>query len=162
MLNNKALEGMQAPPFKLQNQFEKWVQLGDLFKDGRALLLVFYPGDFTPVCTQQLCAYQDSFDQFEKYNLNIAGISANTPAEHLLFTNRYSFTFDLLSDPDKKIHKEYAVTSLFLLGGTSRAVFIIDTSGRIAYRYVEPTPLTHRKPGELIHVIERLKGARKL
>ena len=125
-------------------------------------MLVFYPGDFTMVCTKQLCAYQDSMSQFEKYGIKIVGISRNPPKEHLKFKAKFQFSFSLLSDPNREITKTYGVVSLIMLGGTSRAVFIVSKQGTILYRYIEPTTLTHRKPQELVDALTVLKESNKL
>lgn len=153
--------GQSAPDFKLQDQNETWVTLDDYLKHS-PLLIVFYPGDFTPVCTKQLCAYQDALNEFVKLGLMIVGISKNSPDEHQEFKKRYGFSFPLLSDPDRTITKAYGVTSLFLLGGTSRAVFVVGQDKKIKYRYVEPTTLTHRKPGELLQILGNLRSEQKL
>ncbi len=151
-----AFVGTQAPNFKLQNENSEWISLSD-FLGKNPVLLVFYPGDFTPVCTKQLCSYQDNYNEFQKHQLQVLGISANSPAEHGKFKAQYGFCFPLLSDTNKETAKNYGITSLFLLGGLSRAVFILSKSGKVLYRYVEPTPLTRRKPKELLQIIESLK-----
>jgi thioredoxin-dependent peroxiredoxin len=153
--------GDLAPDFKLQDQDETWVTLSQRTARG-PVMVVFYPGDFTPVCTKQLCAYQEMYDQFVKHGLQVLGISHNPPEEHQKFRQRYHFTFPLLTDPGRAVFKQWGVTSLFMFGGTSRAVFIVGRDGRILYRYVEPTPLSYRKPGELAGAIEKLHKAGKL
>jgi thioredoxin-dependent peroxiredoxin len=149
--------GDPAPDFKLQDQDENWVTLSGLTARG-PVMIAFYPGDFTPVCTRQLCAYQEMYDQFVKYGISVVGISHNTPEEHQKFRARYHFAFPLLSDPGKATFKQWGVTSLFMFGGASRAVFVVGRNGKVAYRYVEPTSLSYRKPGELIGAIEQLKA----
>ncbi len=149
--------GTTAPGFRLANEDNQWMTLGEFLEKG-PLMLVFYPGDFTPVCTKQLCAYQKSFEQFMELGLQIAGISKNSPSEHKKFKDQYSFRFPLLSDPNKSMTRAWGVTSLFMLGGTSRAVFIVNTKGVVVYRYVEPTVITHRSSEELLQIIRKLKA----
>lgn len=151
-----ALVGMQAPDFKLQDQNEEWVSLSEAVRS-KPLVVAFYPDDFSPVCTKQLCGYQEAYDRFVEYGLDIVGISPNPPEEHQKFKSQYRFAFNLLSDPDKSVFKRYGVTSLFMLGGTSRAVFVVGKGGKILYRYVEPTTLSHRKPGELLAILDGLR-----
>lgn len=151
-----SLLGSRAPEFKLQNERGEWVTLSSFLKQG-GLMLVFYPGDFTPVCTRQLCAYQDLYAEFGRFGVQIVGISANSPEEHVQFRERYQFAFPLLSDPGKEVFRLYGITSLFLLGGTSRAVLLISQDGTIRYRYVEPTAITYRKGDELLKMIEELR-----
>lgn len=150
-------QGSEAPNFKLQDENGQWVTLESIASRG-PLLLVFYPGDFRMICTRQLCAYQDSMSQFQRYGMQVVAISANKPAEHKRFRDEYSFDFPLLSDPSREVCKAYGVVSLFLLSGISRAVFMLDRHRRVIYRYIEPTPLTKRDPGELLTIMEGLKA----
>jgi peroxiredoxin Q/BCP len=156
-----AFVGTDAPAFRLQDENGNWRELRELHKGG-TLMLVFYPGDFTIVCTKQLCAYQESFSAFEKLGVQIAGISPNAPASHQEFKQRFGFSFPLLSDPDKEVTKRYGITSLFMFGGTSRANIVVNRDGKIVYRHVEPTTLTHRKPAELIASLAQLKHKKAL
>lgn len=153
----QAQVGHIAPEFKLQNEKEEWVNLSELVAKG-PVMLAFYPGDFTPVCTRQLCTYQEAYDRFVHYGVQVVGISGNTPEEHQRFKQKYGFAFPLLTDPGKTVTKRYGVTSILLLGGASRAVFILAKGGRVLYRYVEPLPLTHRKPKELLQILDELKS----
>ncbi|MBL7714102.1 MAG: peroxiredoxin [Bdellovibrionales bacterium] len=156
-----AFVGNMAPLFTLENDDGKKVSLIDVMLQGPSML-VFYPGDFTPVCTKQLCSYQNAMERFKALGVQVIGISQNTPAQHKAFRQKYGFEFPLLTDPKRELTKVYGVTSLFMLGGTSRAVFIISKSGRILYRYVEATRLSHRNPDELMEAIIQLKNSGKL
>ena len=154
------LLGHAAPDFELKDD------QGDVFKLSQALqqsavMLVFYPGDFKPVCTRQLCSYQDAYDRFRKYGVTPVGISFNSGGEHQKFKDAYGISYPLLSDPDKKVFREYQVTSLFMLGGSTRAVFVVSKQGRVLYRHVEATTVTRRKPEELIAALDllRIKGS---
>lgn len=149
-------KGQEAPSFHLLNQNEELKSLEDYTGNG-PLLMVFYPGDFTMVCTKQLCNYQDHFKDFQKLGVQIVGISKNNSDSHREFRNKYQFDFDLLSDPDHEVHKLYEVNSLFMFGGSSRAVFIISKNKKILYRYIEPTVITRRKAEDLLIVLEELK-----
>lgn len=153
----RVLGGEAAPEFSLLNQNNERVELKQLLGN-QALLIVFYPGDFTPVCTKQLCSYRDSLRDFKALGVNIVGISKNSPEEHAEFAKKYHFEFDLLSDQNREIQRRYGATSLFLLGGGTRAVYVISKNGRIIYRYIEPTPITHRKAKDLLLVLEDLKN----
>jgi peroxiredoxin Q/BCP len=149
-------KGQQAPFLALQNQDGVEVALPNLIEKN-AILLVFYPGDFTPVCTKQLCNYQDHVNGFEQFGVKVVGISDNSVASHKKFQQAYKIGFPLLSDPGKVVTKLYGCQSLFMMGGTSRAAMIISQKGLILYRYVEPTVLTRRKADELIGIIDDLK-----
>jgi peroxiredoxin Q/BCP len=160
-MQNDTLIGSVAPNFVLPDDKGVERSLKDLLVKG-PLMLVFYPNDFTLVCTKQLCSYQNVFDQFSSFGIQIVGVSHNDIKSHAEFRERYKFNFPLLSDPDKKIFKTYGVTSLFMFGGTSRAVFIISKRGSIIYRHVEATILTHRKVPELLEVLTELNKAKML
>ncbi len=148
--------GNIAPDFKLQNERGNWVHIDDICQKSPAML-AFYPKDFSPVCTKQLCNYQEAYDRFLEYKVAIFGISPNLPEKHLQFKNQYHFAFDLLTDPKHETAKTYGLTSLFMLGGVSRAVLVLGKGRQVLYRYVEPTTLTHRKPDELLKALDELK-----
>ena len=153
--------GKKAHDFSLKDHQGGVVTLTSALKDG-PILLVFYPGDFTPVCTKQLCTYRDRIEDFRKYGVQILGISANDPESHAKFVKEYDFPFLLLSDPEGETAKKYECQSFLMLGRVSRAVFIINSKGLILYRYVEPTILTRRKPEELIAILDDLKANKLL
>lgn len=149
--------GKRAPDFKLKDHKGGEVVLSQVMGNAPTLL-AFYPGDFTPVCTKQLCTYRDRIDDFKKYGVQIFGISSNPVESHAEFAKKYDFPFLLLSDVNKLVAKAYDATSILLLGKVSRAVFILNTSGIVLYRYVEPTTITHRKPEELVAILDDLKN----
>jgi peroxiredoxin Q/BCP len=148
--------GSRAPDFSLIDQDGKEVTLQSLFMES-SLLIVFYPGDFTLVCTKQLCNYQDHLESFKSVGVQVVGVSSNSKESHKRFSEEYRFQFPLLHDPKGVTAKSYGCSSLLMMGGMSRAVFIINPSGHIVYRYVEPTVLSRRKSGELLAIIENLK-----
>src|SRR5579871_6362033 len=97
--------GQLAPEFTLKSQTGESVSLSSLLAQGPALV-VFYPGDFTPVCTKQLCNYRDNLMSFIDFGVQIVGISRNSPSEHAHFAEEYGFSFPLLSDPGQKVARE--------------------------------------------------------
>ncbi|TVQ40314.1 MAG: peroxiredoxin [Wenzhouxiangella sp.] len=120
---------------------------------GKRLLLVFYPGDETPVCTRQLCDYRDGIEAFAGLNVEIVGISPDDAESHRRFRERHGLPFTLLSDPDLEVAAKYACKALI---GMKRGVFLIDEDGRIRYRHVEAVALFRRRREELIEAIEAL------
>lgn len=148
--------GKKAPDFVLKDQSGGVVTLSKVTPVAPTLL-VFYPGDFTYVCTKQLCNYRDNFEQFNKFGIQVFGISSNAKERHEEFAKTYDFPFLLLSDPGSQVAKSFGCTSLLMFGKVSRAVFIINTKGIILYRYVEPTTLTHRSAAELVGILQDLK-----
>jgi peroxiredoxin Q/BCP len=149
--------GKKAPDFTLKDHQGGTVTLNQVTPVA-PILLAFYPGDFTPVCTAQMCNYRDNFESFIKHGLQVFGISHNDPESHAKFAKEYDFPFLLLSDPENKTAKAFGCTSLLMFGKVSRAVFILNTKGVILYRYVEPTTITRRKADELVGIIDDLKS----
>ncbi|HEX4924841.1 MAG TPA: peroxiredoxin [Bdellovibrionales bacterium] len=146
----------RAPDFTLPDHKGGTVNLYEALKNGPAML-VFYPGDFTPVCTAQLCNYRDNIERFAGHGVQVFGISEDAPEQHARFAKEFEFPFPLLTDKGQAVAKAYGCTSLFMFGKVSRAVFIINSRGAIVYRYVEPLAITRRKADDLIAVISDLK-----
>lgn len=116
--------GGRAPEFTLPDQDEQSVSLSTLLRDG-PLILYFYPADFTPGCTREACAMRDLHAEIQQAGLDVAGVSAQTPASHRAFREKYHLPFTLLSDVDKFVIRMYDV--LGPLGiGTRRATYLID------------------------------------
>lgn len=155
----------RAPGFRLQNAKGEWRTLDDLLKRG-PVLLVFYPGDFTPVCTKQLCAYRDERPELASYGVTVVGISGDSPEKHAQFIEKYGFNFELLADPGKTTFKDYGIKSNWLLGALlgpmGRGNVIISRSGEILYRKVESTPITYNKVSELVLALRELRATGKL
>lgn len=118
-------EGMMASDFTLPDSEGKKVSLSSY--RGKTVILVFYPGDFTPVCTKQLCDYRDKLI-LPKEKYQVIGINANSEASHKKFQEEYHLPYPLLSDPEKKVCKQFGMTTL---GMVSRGVILIDPEGKI-------------------------------
>jgi thioredoxin-dependent peroxiredoxin len=143
--------GQQAPDFNLLDQNRERVILSKVLSKGKALL-VFYPGDDTPVCTAQLCDYRDHYEEFKKLNVQIYGISISNDNEiHEAFAKKYQFPFPLLNDYDSRVTKEYGVISF--TGHPKRALFLIGEDRSILYKHVEFLPIFRRKSEKLIKEI---------
>jgi peroxiredoxin Q/BCP len=149
--------GKSAPDFTLPDHLGNAVNLSDICAKG-PVLLVFYPKDFTRVCTKQLCNYSDNMANFQELGVQILGVSQNPAASHSLFAKRYNFPFKLLTDVNHKVTRDFDCSSLFMFGAMSRAVFIISPQRIILYRYVEPTVLTHRSAQELLLILQDLRN----
>lgn len=126
--------GDKAQEFSLENQEGKIVNLSDF--RGQIVVLYFYPKDNTPGCTSQACGFRDINEELEKMNVKLIGISKDKISSHTKFIEKYGLNFDLLSDPEKKVHELYGTLdekSMFgkLVFGTSRDTFIIDEEGKI-------------------------------
>jgi thioredoxin-dependent peroxiredoxin len=151
--------GKPAPDFALADADANTVRLSDACKKG-PVLLVFYPGDFTMVCTKQLCNYRDKLSDFSEFGVQIIGISHNPSKDHKKFGEKYAFPFPLLTDPGREVAKRFGCASPWMLGKPSRSVFIINSKQVTLYKYVEPTTLTYRSGPELVGILKDLKKAK--
>lgn len=144
--------GQKAPDFTLKDQDGKEFQLS---KQSEPVLLVFYPGDDTPVCTAQLCDYRDGIDTFKGLGVEVIGISKDDAQSHIKFREKYNLPFQLLSDPDLSVAKQYDCVNF--MKGMKRAVFLVDTDQVIQYAHIEGLAVFKRSKEELLAVIEKLK-----
>lgn len=97
------------------------------------VVLIFYPKDFTPGCTKQLCAVRDSKALYEKYNAQVLAVNPGTVEEHRAFAEKHGYDFPIVADEDEQIRKAYGVGKILGLFMQSRTVFIIGADGKIAY-----------------------------
>lgn len=127
--------GSVAPNFSLSNQKGEIVQLSEILKGGKIVLLVFYPGDMTPGCTTQLCGIRDIYTEYENAGVKVLGINQGDEKSHQKFIKMHNYQFDILVDPDRKTALEYgAIKKMFGHNSTKRGVFLIDTNGKIIYQ----------------------------
>jgi len=144
--------GDAAPSFTLSSASGEQVSLAEFA--GRPVVLVFYPGDDTPVCTRQLNTYNDDLSQFEALNAQVLAISAQSVESHQKFSTKHGFRFPLLADTDKAVAGAYG--TLGPLGFPRRSVFIIDGEGVVRYVHRAIAGLTFRPVSELVDVLEGL------
>jgi thioredoxin-dependent peroxiredoxin len=114
---------------------------------GERVLLLFYPGDETPVCTRQFCSYRDRSAEVEELDAVVFGISSQSLDSHVSFRDHHGLTVPLLADEDKAVAKAYGVTAPAL--GTRRATFVIDEAGVVRYRHVHTLGLDYQSVDEL-------------
>lgn len=119
---------------------------------GKPVVLVFYPGDNTAVCTTQLKSYTTDFDEFEGVDAQILAISPQDVASHEGFSTKHGFKFPLLADVDKLVGDAYGI--LGLMGLYRRSVFVIDREGVIRYAHRAIAGLTYKRTGELIKAVK--------
>lgn len=101
---------------------------------GRRVVLLFYPGDDTTVCTKQFCAYRDAADEMAELDAVFVGISIQDEASKEAFTSKYGLTTPLLADPDAAVAEAYGVyAKRFKMA--KRTVVIVDEDGRVAHRH---------------------------
>lgn len=138
-----------APEFTLPGTANKSYSLSQF--RGQIVVLVFYPGDDTLVCTKQLCSYNNELQQFANVNAQILAISAQDIASHEAFSAKQGFKFPLLADTEKTVAKLYSVVGL--LGLPRRSVFVIDAAGVIKYAHRALLGVTFRPVSELIEAV---------
>ncbi len=125
--------GDKAPEFDVTSSSGKSLKLGD-FAGKKNVVLYFYPGDFTPVCTKETCGFRDMHEDLRSQDTEIIGISVDSDESHRKFAKEYGVPFELVSDKNRDIAKRYGATGFLrdILGKTKRKTFVIDKAGRIA------------------------------
>ena len=124
---------------------------------GRPVVLAFYPGDETPVCTRQLCSYQHDLDLLVNLDAQLWGISSQDLDSHRRFQANRGLTFPLLSDTTNTVFKAYGLGSLL----NRRAVFVVDAEGRIAWSHVSTTGITYQKTDTIAEVLRTLPSPKQ-
>jgi len=137
--------GDRAPGFELAGTGGGVYRLADYA--GRWLILAFYPGDFTPVCTRQFCAYRDAADRLDELDAEVLGISPQTIESHERFTREHDLTVPLLADPEREAIRAYGV--LGPAGLVRRSIFVIDPEGIVRHRHVALLGLTFEDVDDL-------------
>jgi peroxiredoxin Q/BCP len=121
---------------------------------GRKVVLAFYPGDFTPGCTKQMCQYRDQFEEFRGVDAVLLGISPQDVDSHERFAAEKGFTFPLLADTDKAVAGSYGIVGP---GGVyRRSVFVLDEQGVVRWRNVKLVGFTWKTAGALDGVLQHL------
>ena len=143
-----------APDFELEGT-EGTFSLSE--QRGRRVVLLFYPGDFTPVCTRQFCSYADRADDIAELDAVVVGISAQDLESHEEFAAAHGIPVPLLADTDKTVARAYGVNAPLL--GTRRGVVVIDEDGRVAHRDVSGLGLGYASVDSLREILAGL-GAR--
>jgi peroxiredoxin (alkyl hydroperoxide reductase subunit C) len=148
--------GAKAPDFTLPISSDAVVRLSDLH--GKPVVLVFYPADFSPVCTDELGVFDAIHEEFEAYGAQVVAISVDNIWSHLAFAKDRGLHFPLGSDfePKGEIAKRYGAY-LDDAGLAARALFVIDADGTIAWSYLSPID---RNPGAegILAALESLKA----
>lgn len=131
--------GQKAPDFRLQDQNGKWHTPAD--HQGHWVVLYFYPKDFTPGCTTEVCAFRDDVAKLRQQGADVLGVSLDDVKSHADFAAKYHVPFPLLSDADSKTAQAYGVlASKMGFKYARRTTFLIDPQGRIAKVYQDVDP----------------------
>ncbi len=131
--------GTPAPEFTLRDQDGEKVSLSDY--RGRKVLLVFYPGDFSPVCGDQFSIYQEVKPEIAAAGVELIGISVDSFFAHKAFQEKLGFDFTLLSDfePKGEVARAYG-SYLDGPGFANRTLVLVDEEGAVAWAYESPNP----------------------
>lgn len=130
--------GTKAPGFTLPDQDRNQISLSDF--SGQNVLVYFYPKDDTPGCTKEACMITEVYGDFEKKKVAVLGISADSPASHAKFREKYHLPFTLLSDPDREVIKAYGAQGTL---GTKRISYLLGPDGTVMKAYPKVDPASH-------------------
>lgn len=143
--------GDPAPDFELPGTGEKTYRLADY--RGRKVVLAFYPGDFTAVCTKQFCSYRDQGDKLDGLGADVLGISPQSVDSHERFAEEKRLNVPLLADEDKSVARAYGVLAGPMV---RRAIFVIDEEGVVRHRKVTIAGLTYESVDDLQRAVAAL------
>jgi peroxiredoxin Q/BCP len=143
--------GDAAPDFELPGTGGKTYKLSDY--RGRKLILAFYPGDFTAVCTKQFCSYRDQGERLDQLGADVLGISPQSVDSHERFSEEKKLNVPLLADEDKAVAKAYGVLAGPMV---RRAIFVIDEGGVVRHRKVTLVGLSFESVDDLEQAVAAL------
>lgn len=121
---------------------------------GENVVLLFYPGDDTTVCTKQFCSYRDRADEVAGLPAKVYGVSGKDVGSKEAFAAKHGLTVPLLADPDGSVAAAFGMDSRIM--GTKRGTVVIDVEGRIAYTHVYRTALTYKTVDDLAEILAGL------
>jgi peroxiredoxin len=151
--------GNKAPEFELPDQDMVVRSLRDF--SGKKIVLVFFPGAFTEVCTREMCAFRDSTKPLMVYGAQLVGVSVNDPFTNKAFVDRNGLPFPVLSDYARRTIRRYGVALENFAGlkdytVAKRSVFILDEAGKVRYRWVSEDPVKEPDYGEVMKQLSEL------
>ena len=151
--------GQNAPDFTLKNTAKEPISLSNY--RGSTVILAFYPGAFTGVCDQEMCAFQDNMAKLNAAEATVIGISVDSPWANAEFARKYNLEFELLSDLDREVVTTYDATFVGLGGiegyvSANRVVIVIDKAGVIQHRWVAENPGVEPDYDAIVAVAESL------
>jgi peroxiredoxin Q/BCP len=145
--------GDRAPDFELPGTGGRSYRLADYL--GKGVILAFYPGDFTRVCTAQLCSYRDNAERLDGLGIEVLGISPQSVESHERFTDKHSLNVPLLADEDRAVAGAYGVAAGPLV---RRSIFVVDSEGVIRYKHVAMVGLGFQDIDDLERAVGTLKA----
>ena len=143
--------GENAPDFTLKDGDGNDWKLSE--QRGKTVVLLFYPGDNTPVCTKQMCSVRDNWADYAATGAEVVGISTDSAVSHKGFAVKYDLPLSLLSDETGEVVKKYAVKS-WIPNRSARAVVVIDKNGKIQHHQTQSLSLFRPKDDEVLAAIQ--------
>ncbi|MFT4920921.1 MAG: peroxiredoxin [Haloarculaceae archaeon] len=134
-------------------------ELEDTIGDG-PVVLAFFPGAFTPPCTNEMVVFQDRLDEFQDAGATVLGVSADSPFSQGAFREEHDIEFDLVSDMAGEAIREFDleidIGDLGLYGVANRAVFVLDEDAKVTYRWVADDPTNEPNYEELLDAVRSI------
>ncbi|MAN94275.1 MAG: peroxiredoxin [SAR202 cluster bacterium] len=151
--------GQKAPDFELFDANKQPTKLSD--SKGKNVVLAFYPGAFTGVCTTEMCTFRDRFDSFNSMNAQVFGISVDVFFSQKVFSDTNNLNFPLLSDYTRETVNAYGTALPNFAGmegytASQRAVFVIDKEGVIRFKWVGENPGVEPDYDEIQRQVDQL------
>jgi peroxiredoxin Q/BCP len=148
--------GQSAPAFRLQDQNGHWRTPADFH--GHWLVMYFYPKDFTPGCTTEVCTFRDDIAKLRKAGAQVIGVSEDDMKSHAAFAAKYHVPFPLLADSGNEAATAYGVLTTHAGAHyAKRTTFLINPDGKIAKVYVDVDP--EKNSGQVMSDLATLKAA---
>ena len=147
--------GEDAPDFSLKDSDGNSWKLSE--RRGKTVVLLFYPGDNTPVCTKQMCSVRDNWADYAATGAEVVGISTDSVASHKDFAKRHDLPLTLLADETGEVVKMFDVKS-WLPGRAARAVVVIDKAGKIRHHQIQSLSLFRPKDDEVLAAIRQAES----
>jgi len=149
--------GDKAPAFTLFDTDRKPRSMSEFA--GKKLVLLFYPGAFTGVCTSEMCSIRDAMAKFNSFQAQVIGISVDSPFANKAFADQNKLTFPLLTDHAREASKAYAGLFPDFAGVKgynvpNRSVFVVDSKGIVRYVWISDTPGVEPNYGEVVKAAE--------
>jgi peroxiredoxin Q/BCP len=147
--------GETAPGFTLKDGDGNDWNLSDHL--GKTVVMMFYPGDNTPVCTRQMCSVRDHWSDYQATGAEVVGVSMDSEESHKGFAEKHELPFTLLSDDKGEVTRKYDLKS-WLPGRSARGVVVIDKEGKIAYHKVQAVSLFRPSDEDVLEAIRQVQA----
>jgi len=151
--------GQRIPDVTVVNHERKPVKLSEFL--GKPLVLAFFPGAFTSVCTKEACTFRDSLEKFNGLNARVVGISIDSPYAQKAFADQNKLNFTMLSDFNRNAVKAFGIEDPNFAGGqlpgvAKRSVFVLDNDGKVRYKWVSDNPGVEPNYEEVTTAVRKL------